>query len=125
MLKDPVLRDTNLVIRASHEELMIIDARAFLAGVSRSDFVRNMIDKSWGNRLAKAHRPYVQISGLLQDVSAKLLAIASHVDINDFERKKLLDTNEKLGLVLDQIMERMALDQEVALSVSNEEEAFE
>jgi hypothetical protein len=67
----------------------------------------------------------VQISGLLQDVSAKLLAIASRVDIHDFERKKLLDTYDKLSLVLDQIMERMVLDQEVALSASNEEEAFE
>ncbi|MBE1427337.1 hypothetical protein H4684_004030 [Desulfomicrobium macestii] len=118
-------KDKYLTIRTNDEELMIIEARAYLAGVSRSDFVRGMIEKSWGNRLAKAHRPYVAIAGVLLDVSNKLLKIASHEKLSEIEKKQLLKTSQKLDIVLDQITERMALDQEASLSADNEEEAFE
>jgi hypothetical protein len=124
MLKNSTVKDATLVVRMSVEELLVLDARAFLSGVSRSDYVRNMVDKSWGNRLAKAHRPYVAISSSLLNISAKLLKISSRESLHDFEKERLMKTCEKLNLVLDQIMDRMVIDQEALLNADNEEEAF-
>ena len=124
MHRNPPVKDAKLVVRMSVEELLILDARAFLSGLSRSDYVRNMIDKSWGFRLAKAHRAYVPISSSLLDISAKLKKIYSRDNLHEYEKKRLKDTCDKLDLVLDQIMERMALDQEVLLRADNEEETF-
>jgi len=124
MLKKSTVKDAKLVVRMSVEELLILDARAFLSGLSRSDYARNMIEKSWGFRLAKTHRPYVPISSSLLDISAKLLKIYSRNNLHEFEKERLKETCDKLSLVLDQIMERMALDQEVLLRADNEEETF-
>jgi hypothetical protein len=103
---------------------MIIEARAFLAGLSRSDYVRNMIDKSWGNRLAKAHRPYVPIASILLDISANLRELSSRQNFLEAHERMVLDACQKIENVLDRIIDKMALDQEVALDANHEEETF-
>jgi len=123
MIKSQV-KDLYLTVRIDSEELMIIEARAFLAGLSRSDYVRNMIDKSWGNRLAKAHRPYVPIASILLDISANLRELSSRQNFLEAHERMVLDACQKIENVLDRIIDKMALDQEVALDANHEEETF-
>lgn len=118
-------RDMYLTVRVSSDEQLIVDARAMLAGVDRSEYVRQMIEKSWGVRLAKAHRPYVGIAGMLLEISPKLVKLASRQDLSGYDAKLLDETLKKLDSVLDQITERMAIDQERELNADNEKEAFE
>jgi hypothetical protein len=118
-------KDAKVDIRISSEQLLAIDAQAFMSGVSRSDFMRCMINKSWANRLAKPHRPYVSIVSLLIDISTKLTDLYSRETISNYDQEGLENTQKKLNTVLDQIIERMALDQEGLLSDNNEETAFE
>jgi hypothetical protein len=118
-------RDNHLTVRVSSDELLVIDARAMLSGVDRSEFVRQMIEKSWAARLAKAHRPYVGLSGILLEISPKLVKLNSRQTLSGYESKQLEDTLKKLDFVLDKITERMALDQERELNADNEEETFE
>lgn len=118
-------RDDHLTVRVSSEELLTIDARAMLSGVDRSEFIRQMIEKSWNNRLAKAHRPYVGIAGVLLEISTKLVSLVSRSNLSNYDLMQIKETTKKLDDVLGVITERMALDQEVELNADNEEEAFE
>ena len=118
-------RDDHLTVRISSDELLTIDARAMLSGVDRSEFVRQMIEKSWNKRLAKAHRPYVGIAGGLLEISTKLVSLVSRSSLSNYDVTQIKETAKKLDDILATIAERMALDQEDKLNANNEEEAFE
>lgn len=118
-------KDARVDIRVSMEQLLAIEAQALMSGLNRSEFVRSMINKSWGSRLAKAHRPYVSIASILIDISAKLVRISSGEKLSMVEKQRLEETRQKLDSVLDSLIERMANDQLEAVNVDHEEEAFE
>jgi hypothetical protein len=125
MSSKPANRDAHLTVRVTDDELLTIDARAMLSGIDRSEFVRQMIDKSWGLRLAKAHRPYVGIAGVLLDISSKLSAIKARDIALPGDVVQLEKLSLKLDSVLDKIIERVAADQERELNADHEEETFE
>ena len=118
-------KDARVDIRVSMEQLLAIEAQALMSGLNRSDFVRSMINKSWGNRLAKAHRPYVSIVSVLIDISAKLVHFSSRETLSTMDKERLEETRQKLDNILGLLIERMAIDQEEGIDADHEEEAFE
>lgn len=118
-------KDERLGVRVSSEHLLVLEARAALCGLTLSDYVREMLEKSWGSRLAKAHRPYVGIAGILLEISPKLVNLSSRQNLSSYDVNQIEETLNKLNSVLDQIAERMALDQERELNADNEKETFE
>lgn len=118
-------KDARFDVRVSMEQLMVIEARALLCGLKRSEYVRCMIDKSWETNHAKSHRPYVAIASLLLEISAKLAKICAKESIAEIDKIRLEDAYKKLILVLDKIIDRMALDQEEKLRADSEKETFE
>lgn len=125
MLNKSSLKDKNLNIRVSCEQLLVIDAKAILSGTSRSDFVLNMIDERWAKRLAKAHRPYVPIAGILLEISKKINSLKSRKIWSDIEQKELDIVVAHLNDTLTNLVNRIAADQEASLNDRYEEETFE
>ena len=118
-------KDYRLTVRITDSQALALDARALLSGVSRSDFVRGMIEKSWAARLAKAHRPYVPLASILLEISTKLGSIVDRSSFSNYDAQVLEKTAEKLNSVLDSLVDRLAHDQEVVFNADNEKETFE
>jgi hypothetical protein len=125
MLKLDEQKDARFDVRVSMEQLMVIEARALLCGVNRSEYVRSMLDKSWETNHAKSHRPYVAIASLLLEISAKMAKVCAKQSLTEIDKIRLEEACKKLTLVLDNIIDRMALDQEAKLRADSEEETFE
>ena len=125
MLSKNSSKDRFLNIRVSSEQLLVIDARATRAGTSRSDFVLNMINERWAKRLAKAHRPYVPIAGILLEISRKIQTLKSRKIWSDIDQKELDLLVVKLNDTLTNLINRIAADQEVSLDDRDEKETFE
>lgn len=123
MVDEP--KDYRLTVRITDSQALALDSRALLSGVTRSDFVREMIEKGWGSRLAKSHRPYVGITGLLLEISSKLDRIKSRHTLSSVDTQNLESVVNKLDSVLNDLTVRMARDQEELLNADNEKETFE
>lgn len=125
MLSKSSLKDRYLNVRVSSEQLLVIDAKACLSGTTRSEFVINMINERWTNRLAKAHRPYVSIAGILLEISQKIKSLQSRKIWSDIDQRELDIVVVNLNDTLTNLINRIAADQEVDLNDRNEKETFE
>jgi hypothetical protein len=125
MLSKSSLKDRYLTVRVSSEQLLVIDAKASLSGTTRSDFVLNMINERWANRLAKAHRPYVSIAGSLLEISQKIKSLQSRKIWSDIDQRELDIVVVNLNDALTNLINRIAADQEVDLDDRDEKETFE
>jgi len=125
MFSKSSLKDRNLNVRVSSEQLLVIDAKACLSGTTRSNFVINMINERWATRLAKAHRPYVSIAGNLLEISKKIKSLQSRKIWSDIDQRELDIVVVKLNDTLTNLINRIAADQEVDLNDRNEKETFE
>lgn len=118
-------KDSKLDIRMSLEQVLAIEARAFMSGVNRCDFVRNMIEKSWATRLAKPHRAYVPMASVLLEISAKIGSLVQKDSLSDVDRQTLHSNLEKLNEVLLKLTQRVAQDQLENIDDSDTETDFE
>lgn len=116
-------------LRFSAEELLVLEARAELMGLTRSELIRHSIERSWSRRTTHLVRPLVTLTGLMLIVIRKLAFMLERKDIPAFQYGVLhTDLDHLHGLLreaLDSLSARHKRTLEKELDAIGAEKIFE
>lgn len=126
MLVDDNSRRSELLgVKVTPKEMLVIESHAILEGLTKSDYIRDVIEQSWGKSSSKKIQPFLAITGQMLIVSHQLDVLRCRKDLRENDQVELSKVMGRLEDVLDKLTDIIARDQEAELNVDNEEEDFE
>lgn len=110
-----------ITFRLSESELDMLDSKAFLVGLTRSEFIRSLLNQKWDARYRKFYHPFVPICGLLLLVSSQLSRIFSgRTDVSENETL-ILDSKKEIEMAIRLLYDEMETIKKDRLSFKRDE----